>query len=485
MLLIKGGNIIDGTGKPAYKADILISQDKISAIGIFPKKDGVQTINALGLNVVPGFIDVHTTVDHDLTLFTDPVQQNYLLQGVTTIIGGHCGSSLAPLLYGSLESMRKWADPFQINVNWHSLKDFFATLSARKLGVNFGTLVGHSTIRRALIGEDVRDLTDEELKVFKSILTTALEEGALGLSSGLGYAHSYLVPYAEMAIITKVVAKFGGVYSTHLRNEKNDLEKSIKETISLAEENKLNTLISHLKPFIGFEQNIKMARYLFNILDKNVNLNFCISPFSESVVPLYALLPKWACRGNLESMLAKLRIQTSFLQIKAALPNFNLASMVITNAPFNKYLIGKKLSDYALEKQLEPKEAVMYLMLATSLRANIAIADINLPIAEDMLFDSRAFVGSSNTSLDNQAFIKYLELAKKDVGLTLENAIKKVTSLPAKKMGIKNRGVLKEGSFADIVLMQDHKVQHVLVNGALSVQDNQIKNILSGRILKK
>ena len=247
MLLIKGGNIIDGTGKPAYKADVLVSQDKISAIGVFPKKEGVPVIDALGLNVVPGFIDVNTNVDHDLSLFSDPVQSRYLLQGVTTLIGGHCGSSLAPLLYGSLESIRKWANPDQINVNWRSVKDFLATLAVRKIGVNFGTLVGHGTVRRALIGEDKRDLTDNELAVFENILTKALEEGALGLSTGLGYSHSNSVPYSEIKTLAKIVAKFDGVYSTHLRDEDN-LEKSIQEIIELTKEVRLNAIISHLRP---------------------------------------------------------------------------------------------------------------------------------------------------------------------------------------------------------------------------------------------
>ncbi len=488
MLLIKGGNIIDGTGKSAYRADILVSQDKISAIGIFPKKEGVEVIDALGLNVCPGFIDVNTDSDHELTLFSNPSQVSFLLQGVTTIIGGHCGSSLAPLLYGSLESIRKWVDPNQINVNWHSVKDFLTTLSLRKLGINFGTLVGHSTIRRALIGEDMRDLTDNELSVFKNILTLSLEEGALGLSTGLGYAHSNLVPYSEIAVLTKIVSKFGAIYSTHLRNEEKDLEKSIQETISITQENNLNTLISHLRPIKGYEKNIDCARRMFDMLDKSTHLNFDVFPFEESVVPIYTLLPDWMRRGSLEYMLSKVG--------KVELPDFDLENMTIARAPFNQYLVGKKLSDYAIEKQLNSKEAMRHLMSATSLRAKIAIKNINLNFAEDMVFEARAMLASNSASRNNnlgsfvedrstKTFTRYFELAEKRPELTLENTVKKITSIPAKKIGIKNRGLLREGFFADIVLMRGSKIHHVLVNGTIAVQDSFLKNTFSGRIIKK
>ena len=171
MLLIKNGTIVDGSGKPPYKADVLVVGDKISAIGNFSYKKAEVVIDALGLYVAPGFIDVNTDSDHHLSLFTNPPQEDFLLQGITTIVGGQCGASLAPLLYGSLESIRKWADPNLVNVNWHTVSEFFEVLSGKKIGVNFATLAGHGTMRRAIVGEDLRDLTDRELKLLLSVST--------------------------------------------------------------------------------------------------------------------------------------------------------------------------------------------------------------------------------------------------------------------------------------------------------------------------
>src|SRR3989344_6384242 len=185
MILIKSAQIIDGAGKPPYKADVLIKDDKISAIGNYATKKAEIIIDGLGYYLTPGFIDVNTDADHYLALFTNPSQSDFIKQGVTTTIGGQCGSSLAPLLYGSLESIQKWTDIRQINVNWHTMQEFLKILGKIKIGVNFGTLIGHSTIRRAIIGEELRDLTDPELKVFEHIIERAMEEGALGFSTGL------------------------------------------------------------------------------------------------------------------------------------------------------------------------------------------------------------------------------------------------------------------------------------------------------------
>src|SRR3989344_6342862 len=234
MVLIKGAKVVDGTGKSTpYTADVLITGDKISAIGKFPDKKSDVTVDGAGLYLTPGFIDVNTDSDHHLSLFTNPQQQDFLLQGVTTIFGGVCGASLAPLLSGSLDSIRKWTDTKQINIDWRTVGEFLKVLGRRGLGVNFGTLIGHSTIRRGLVREDSRDLTVPELEALKKIIKDAIKEGAFGLSTGLGYAHSRRVPYSEIKELVKVVAEKGGVYATHLRDDKEGVLASVEETIKI------------------------------------------------------------------------------------------------------------------------------------------------------------------------------------------------------------------------------------------------------------
>ena len=149
-------------------------------------------------------------------------------------MGGMCGASLAPLLYGSLESLQKWGDTNRVNVNWHTMAEFFAVMDKRPTAVNFGTLVGHATIRRAIVGEALRELTKNELNVFMRTLEEALSEGAFGLSTGLGYVHARKTPYAELRSLAEIVKKFHGVYATHLRQESTGVKESVEETIRLA-----------------------------------------------------------------------------------------------------------------------------------------------------------------------------------------------------------------------------------------------------------
>lgn len=496
MLLIKNGTIIDGTDKPSYRADILISGDKISAIGTFPKKQGVETIDALGLYVTPGFIDIDSDSDHQLTLFTNPGQKGLLLQGITTIIGGHCGASLAPLLYGSLESIRKWVDISQINVNWHTVGEFLSTLQHSKLGVNFGTLIGHATIRRALIGEDLRDLTDKEMAIFESIVDQSMREGAFGISTGLGYAHSSQVPYREIACMTKIVARYGGMYSTHLRSETSDLEEAVKETISIATENKISALISHLRPLIGFEKFVAIGRQILRNLPDSVNLHYDTYPFAESVVPIYTFLPAWAKRGNLETMLEHL--ETPFMrdQIKSGLKEIRAEDITIADAPYDKYLIGKTLADFAKDKELDTSEALLRLMATTHMRALIIYKNINLKVAEEMIFEDRALIATNSTSTKEsdkailppraaKTFTKYLELAFAKQNVAPEKIIRKITALPAQKLKISDRGVIRQGKSADLCILQKDVIRGVIVNGVQSVKDGAITGAYAGHVLRK
>lgn len=496
MILIKNGLLVDGTGKPARKTDILISGDKISAIGNLPNKKAAIVINALGMVVAPGFIDPHTDSDHHLTLFSNPSQKDFLLQGVTSIIGGHCGASLAPLLYGSLESVRKWADTSQINIGWHEVGELFQILENKKLGINFGTLIGASTVRRALIGEDQRDLTEGELEVFKNIVLKGLRAGALGLSTGLGYAHSKLTPFTEIKTLALVVASQNGVWSTHLRNEENNLVASVSEVIKITEATGVKTLVSHLRPLIGFDQQIKAARQLIAALDSKINLRFDTYPSDTSLIPLYSLLPDWAKRGNLESMWNAVGNAAIKEEIKKALPRFRADKITIAFAPGNNYLVGKTLADFALNQEVSREEALLRLMSLTRMRALLAYKNINVRVSEDMVFDERAFVGSNGVSPSDDAasvsierssktFTKFLDLISKRKDSSLETSIKKITLEPAEYFGLQKRGSIKEGNFADITIFRSNEIAQVIVNGEIAVKDGVYQNTLSGKILRK
>lgn len=495
MLLIKNCKIVDGSGKPSYKGDILISGDRISAINAAIPKTGLETIDAIGLTVTPGFIDPNTDSDHYLTLFNNPSQSDFLLQGVTTIIGGHCGASLAPLLYGSLESIRKWVDTTQVNIDWHTVGELFQILNKKKLGVNFGTLVGYSTIRRAIIGEAQRDLTDNEILVFEGIVEKALDEGALGVSTGLGYAHSSLISQSEISRILKVVAKHNGVHTTHLRNENAGLLDSIKEIVQLTELTNVKTLISHLRPLIGFENDTTKVIEYMRQLDPKLDLHFDTFPFDASFTPIYTLLPDWAKRGNLEYMWNSLTRSGTRDQIKKEINKLPLDKMLIAVAPNNKYLIGKTIAEFARNQGVVDEEALIELMILTRMKAILLYKNINLKFAEDLIFEDRGLVGSNSASLSYdeyavsperglKTFPRFIELASKRKNYPIESAIKKITHQVAKKFDLKNRGLLKEGYIADITMLDNNKVINVIVNGQIAVENSQIKNASAGQIVK-
>ncbi len=470
-LLIKGVQVVDGTGKPPYKADVLIQKNIISAIGDLKRRRAKKEIDGLGNYLAPGFIDINTDSDHYLTLITRPSQRDFTGQGVTTTIGGHCGSSLAPLIYGSLESIRKWADPEEINVNWHSLADFLKTLERLPLGVNFGTLVGYSTIRRALVGEVNRRLNLKELAVAGRVLTQALQEGAFGLSTGLGYIHGRQASEKELSTLTKIVADFDGVYTTHLRSETDELVDSIKETIKIARASKVKAVISHLRPIKGFEDQFDEALKLLEKGAAKASVYFDTSPSQTSVQAIYTLLPQSLQRKNLETMLEELEDTRTVALIKKEWQKPTARGMRVLSAPHHPYLIGKIIRD---------ADDFINLMVVTGLRATVLVPNINEEILASALLSSRALIASSDISLTN-TFPKYLEIVVKDGTTPIEQAIKKITADPANYFGIKKRGVIKERSIADMVIIgkSDYKVRQTILGGKV-VGEEEVK----GEILR-
>ena len=495
MILIKGVKVVDGSGKPPFQAEVLLKGDKISAIGTFPNKKADLIIDGLGSYLLPGFIDVNTDSDHYLSLFTNPAQKDFLAQGVTTIIGGQCGASLAPLLYGTLESIRKWTDVNQINVDWHTVGEFFKTLSHYRLGINFGTLIGHSTIRRALIGEDLRNLTAGEMKIFKRILEEGLTEGALGFSTGLSYAHARNTSYEELKELVNLVAKYNGIYTTHLRDEKEGLVAAINETVKLAHETGARTIISHFRPHVGFEKDFEEALAMVNESYGHTEIYFDIYPFDTSFLPIYTLLPLWAQNGGLEIMRSNLAVTTIREKILKELPVFKKDDIVIGQALNAPYLAGKTLGVIAENQGMSLNEALLKVMEITNLQALIFYRNLNMDLIIKSIASPKSLIASNVASMPSNTqtvkherfintFPKYLEQTLSKENLLIEKSVQKITSTPAAVFGIKNRGLVKEGYFADLVLWKDNKVQATFVNGQMAYEEGRFMDAYAGTIIK-
>ena len=496
--LIKGALVIDGTGTPGKRMDILIKDERIVSAGHFPKHNADQVIDAIGLIATPGFIDINTDSDHYLTLFTDRAQNNFLLQGVTSIIGGHSGSSLAPLIKGSLESIRKWVDINKVNVDWNTVEEFLSVVERLKLGVNFGTFVGHSTIRRGLIGEEHRALTDTELKVFENLLKESLSQGAFGMSTGLRYNHAQFATEKEFQVLVSVLADKGGIYATHLRDEKEKIVEAVDEIIKRTEESKARSLITHFRAMTGYEDKFKIAFDNLVTASKNkfIDIHFDGYPFDYSIIPIYSLLSDDIRKGSIEDMCAVLASSEGKKKVLSELSNLNGDEFIIARASGFDYVVGKSLSEFSKNQELSVSEGLVKLMINTKLKAVLFRKNINLDETIKALFSDIGFIASNSPSMVEEknvltnerashTFSRFLEITEKSKSNSLEWAVNKITKKSAEFLNIKDRGVIAEGMYADIVLLDKNQAVHVFVNGRLAVSHGVFQDIYSGKVLRK
>lgn len=497
-LLIRNVRILGGNKDFPENLDVFVSGEKIAAIGSFPGKGADVIIEGQGAYLAPGFIDVDTESDHYLSIFTNPSQDDFLKQGVTTIVGGLCGASLAPLIYGSLESIADWTKVAQVNVDWRSMGEFFDVIKRSKLGVNFSTFVGHSTIRQALIGQKPRALSKNEILVFSELLKKSLNEGAMGMSTGLGYVQSRDTPYAELKTLANVVKEAEGVYATHLRDEQNDLVGSFEEAVKLARETRVKFLISHLLPVFGHEDEYAKILDQIEALPKELDFNFSLYTFPTRILKLYTFLPTWAQKDDLDVMSLALTDDWMRQKIQKDLPKVDPKKFVVAQAPGNDALVGLSLFD--LKKLFSLKdynEALLKLMTTTRLRAIIFYENINAELIRAAIRNSRSIVASNAASIkesklvktlkperSTSTFPKLLEMAQKENVLPIGEAIRKITELPARKLGIAKRGIIAEGNYADLVIFRESKVQTVVLNGQVAVKDGEFQNIFAGRVIK-
>lgn len=478
MLLIKQAQIVDGSGNKPFFGDILINGQKISAVGAkFSKKKVEEIIDGLGLIAAPGFIDVNNDSDHHLCLFTNPAQKDFLNQGITTIIGGQCGASLAPLMYGSLDSINRWAATGRVNVDWASVSELQKVLKRIGVRMGFETLIGYSTIRKDLAGEEIRDLTESEIEIFINILDRALSEGALGLSTGLGFLDSKFIPYGEIKKIVSLVAKRGKVYTTHLRDEKDGLLRSVGETLAISRETGVKTVISHFRPLQGYEKEFNES---LNLIEKSLvdsNIYFDINPFIATIFPIHAYLPYWAQNEKLEQMLENIKNPKKRNLIIKELKNSNLEELVVADVREQEFLIGKSLLELSQNREKDTASVLLDLMESSKMKAMLMSKNLNSDLLLPLLTHQRSLIGSNSADFPPSrigkelklertfsTFTKYLEIVSSQ-GAPIEFAIKKITSFPAQIFGLKNRGLIKEGYFADIVLLKNNRIKNVILNG--------------------
>lgn len=519
-ILIKNGTVVDGTGKKGYTADVAVSKNKIAKVGKIGWSKGKVEIDARGKVVAPGFIDIHNHSDGYWRLFLNPGLPSLVYQGITTIVGGNCGASVAPLADGKIiESIQRWADIKQVNVDWLSFSEFSEKMRERKFGVNFGSLVGHGTLRRGMVLDEMRRLSRSELDVFGKILEKSLLEGAFGFSTGLAYSHEKQASWDELIKFAEILKKNGKPYTTHLRDEAGSILAALKEAIDLAKHTGVNLEISHLK--VMGEKNWPLMDEVLAEIEKahkaGVDINFDVYPYTQIGSVLYVFLPAWAAEGGKKMLVRRLKekhLRLKIIEEMKQTAEYHYEEAMIAICPFAKNLAKRKISEVAKVRGASVEEVIIDLLSASEGRVVTIMEclleeNVKKAIRHPLSIIASDGAGYSIAHKDTGELVhprcfgtfprvlgKYV---REEKILGLEEAVKKMTSMPAKKMGLETRGILQGGYQADIVVFDPDKisdkatvdepyqyaegVSEVLVNGKFALQDGKLTGEMAGEFL--
>jgi N-acyl-D-amino-acid deacylase len=497
-LLIKDGFIVDGTGNPWFKADIGIDGKRIVAIGELSDKRARKTIDASGLVVSPGFIDVHTHCDRGITEV--PTVDNYIHQGVTTVIGGNCGGHSYPLA------------------------DLFSRLEEKGMSLNFGCLVGHNTIRREVMELKMEPPTAAELNRMKALIRQEMEAGALGFSTGLSYLPGVYSDTDELVSLASAIVTIGGIYTSHIRDQGKKITESIQEAIEVGEKNNIPVLISHIKlaedAIWGKPEMItdpvEKAR------ERGVEVFLDQYPYTATSSGFTSSLPSWCFEGGREKFLERLDDEDSYQKIKSFVIERRLSSTknidklkTITIGRSRQFpeFEGKNLREILILQKKEPtvdNAAELIIDIeknggASGIFFQMDESDVEylmrLPYTMHASDGGVQVMGRGVPHPRNYGtFPRVIAHYVRDRGiLTIEEAVRKMTSLPAQVFRIRERGLLREGMYADIVVF-DHKsfkdqatfsephqygqgIRCVIVNGAIVVTNDSHTGSLQGMVI--
>lgn len=526
-LMIKNVTIVDGTGGPAFNGAIAVSEGRIAKVyrNMQPSTDETEesreVLDGERMILSPGFIDIHT--HSDTTIINVPEAHSRILQGITTDFGGNCGISAAPF-NPAFESDHRYYlresfgdKPF----NWESMREYLSCVEAAKPSVNVGTLVGHGTIRIAAMGFSPEKPSDEQMNSMKKYLKDALEDGAFGMSSGLIYPPGSFAKADELEELAKVLVPYDAVYSTHMRNEGLNLISSVKEAIHLAEESGVFAEISHHKEIrkeLWKDAVFDSIALLKEARERGVKIAFDQYPYSASATSLDSNVSGWAFEGGQEKLFENLRNpKTREKLVKEAndshVGRWGDIYISYAHGDENQWAVGKNIIEIADILGKDPAEACFDLILATEGRVN----EVNYGMCEEdieyIMSQDFGVIGSDGEAMDLGfggiphprnfgTFPRVISHYCRDRKLfSLEKAIQKMTGMPAKRMGLVDRGFIMEGMWADLVLFDFGKIndsptydnpkqpcegiKRVYVNGMLTALDGKHTGARAGKVLRR
>jgi N-acyl-D-amino-acid deacylase len=524
-LVLKGGTLLDGTGGPAWQADLGITGDTIEAVGTIAPEQAKRVIDVTGLHVCPGFIDIHTHSDEGI--LSCPTADSRVRQGITTEVTGNCGSSAAPLRgLGSEEIRKNWLVNEGIDADWSDVASYMSRIERIGISVNHALLLGQGTIRAAEVGEVNRPLSPDELTGVLRAVEEGMDQGAFGLSTGLEYTPGRYTPTAEIVEMARIVSRRGGLYASHIRDEEALLLDGVNEAIDIGRLTGARVEISHLKA--AGRQNWGKQRPALDLIEsarrQGVEVLADAYPYVAYSTGLSIFLPDWALEGGTRSALERLRDPGSRERIRkevavriAADPgDYDLIVVSRTRNAKNGDLIGMNLAQIGAMWQIKPLDALLRLLDEEEGDVPFIGYGMSPQNVEMVLGNPLVMIGSDGESMapvgktaasrphprsyGSHARVLAHYTIEKHL-LDLPTAVKKMTSMPADQVGISDRGRISRGRKADIVVIDaagikdeatfdnPHRypegILHVLVNGVPVVQGGSHTGARPGRMLRK
>jgi len=539
-IVIKKGLIVDGSGRPSFKADLAVKGGRIAKIDEAIDVKANKIIDAEGLAVCPGFIDIHT--HSDFVLLVNPKAESKVRQGVTTEVVGNCGSSAAPAKGAALERAKRIMSGYGIDrVEWTSFSDYLNLLEKKGIAINVVALVGHGTVRQCVLGMENRPPTERELQEMRSLVAEAMEAGAFGMSSGLVYPPGRYASTEELIELCKVVASYGGVYASHIRGERETIVEAVKEAIEIGRRSGVSVQISHHPAKIGgWGKSKETLRLIEEAREEGIDVNCDMHPYIAGSTGLSALLPPWVQEGGPEKIVQRLKNEELRKKIRQDMIEEKIPGpgpcglvkrgmwdkLMLSDCEKNKDLIGLDFEEIAGRRGKGPFEAYFDLLVEEEARGMVVGFYYNEEDIRRVLLHPTSMIGSDGYALAPygplgkgkmhprsygtfpMVFRKYVrgESRKEliyDEGaklLTLEEAVMKMTSVTAKKLGLEDRGLLKGGMRADIVILDPKRVadratyldpyqypegiEYVIVNGELVIDEREHTGSLPGMVLR-
>ena len=516
-VLIRNGLLLDGSGSPAVHADLGIRADTIAAIGDLHDASGIREVDASGRYLAPGFINMLSWANE--SLLVDGRSQSDLRQGVTLEVMGE-GHSMGPLSEQMRREMVEGQQDYHFDIPWTTLGEYLEHLEVKGTATNFTSFVGNGTLREYVMGYEKRPPTPEELEAMKALLQKAMEEGAVGLSTSLIYVPSGHASTAEITELAKVAARYDGMYISHIRNEEDSLLQAVSELIQIAEDAGIRSEIYHFKA--SGQANWQLLDSAIALVDdarkRGLDVTTDMYMYNASSTGLNVLMPAWAKDGGHEKTMEylaepaqreRLIAETSF-----HVPPENILLVGFKNHALRP-LIGKTLAEVATQRGIPAAQAVADLIQEDDSRIQVVYFSMDPENIKKKLALPYMAVCSDAGSYTNEgvfleqsthpraygSFARLLaHYVREEQVISLEEAIRRLTSLPAGNLKLQGRGLLREGYFADVVVfdpqtIQDHAtfeaphqyatgVDHVFVNGVQVLDQGRHTGATPGRFVK-